>query len=100
MADELKRTAPANAPEPSPMTPMPEYRKVEGEYTAEDLHPPLARVFGVLGPHFAGARWSGDTNSWYEGFRQLGHDEHYVRTLALGRMGILPFFWLGAAVVF
>ncbi len=71
-----------------------------GKYRYEDLHPPLARVFGAVGPFLAGERWKGGPGSYQEGYRILGHGAHYDRVLALGRAGILPFFWVGCAVVF
>lgn len=71
-----------------------------GKYLYEDQHPPLARVMGALGPYLAGERWLSGPDSYREGYRILGRDAHYDRTLALGRAGILPFFWIGSAVVF
>jgi hypothetical protein len=71
-----------------------------GRYLYEDQHPPLARVFGALGPFFSGERFHPGPDSYYEGYRILGRDSHYDRTLALGRAGILPFFWIASAVVF
>jgi hypothetical protein len=71
-----------------------------GKYLYEDQHPPLARVMGALGPYLAGERWHGGPDSYHEGHRILGRDAHYDRTLALGRAGILPFFWMASAVVF
>ena len=71
-----------------------------GKYLYEDLHPPLARVMGALGPYLAGERFHSGPDSYFEGFRILGRDAHYDRTLALGRAGILPFFWIASAVVF
>ena len=71
-----------------------------GKYLYEDLHPPLARIMGALGPYLAGERWHGGPDSYHEGYRILGRDAHYDRTLALGRAGILPFFWIASAVVF
>jgi hypothetical protein len=71
-----------------------------GKYLYEDLHPPLARVMGALGPYLAGERWHVGPDSYFEGFRILGRDAHYDRMLALGRAGILPFFWIASAVVF
>jgi hypothetical protein len=70
------------------------------KYTYEDLHPPLARVAAALGPHLGGIHWTHNPNMWYEGFALLGHGAHYTKVLILGRLGILPFFWLGAAVVY
>ena len=71
-----------------------------GKYLYEDQHPPLARVMGALGPFLAGERWRGGPDSYHEGYRILGHGLHYDRTLALGRAGILPFFWAASTVVF
>jgi hypothetical protein len=71
-----------------------------GKYRYEDLHAPLARIFGALGPFLAGERWHGGPNSYMEGYRILGHGAHYDHFLALGRAGILPFFWVGALVVY
>jgi len=71
-----------------------------GKYLYEDQHPPLARAMGALGPYLAGERWRGGRDSYGEGYRILGRDAHYDRTLALGRAGILPFFWIASTVVF
>ena len=71
-----------------------------GKYRYEDKHTPLARIFGAVGPFLAGERWHGGPASYQEGYRILGHGAHYDRTLALGRAGILPFFWVACAVVF
>ena len=43
-----------------------------GRYLYEDEHPPLARVFGALGPFLAGERWRAGPNSYQEGYRILG----------------------------
>ena len=71
-----------------------------GKYTYEDQHPPLARAFGAIGPYLAGERWHKDSDAYAEGYRILGFGPHYDRILNLGRAGILPFFFLAAAVVF
>jgi len=71
-----------------------------GRYLYEDEHPPLARVFGAIGPFLAGERFHRGPDSYLEGYRILGHDAHYDRILALGRAGILPFFVIACAVVF
>ncbi len=71
-----------------------------GKYRYEDQHPPLARVFGAIGPFLAGERWRGGPQSYREGYRILGWDVHYDRILALGRAGILPFFWTACLVVY
>jgi Dolichyl-phosphate-mannose-protein mannosyltransferase len=71
-----------------------------GRFLYEDVHPPLARVFGALGPFLAGERFHPGPNAYGEGYRILGTGAHYDRILALGRAGILPFFWVGSLVVF
>jgi hypothetical protein len=71
-----------------------------GKYLYEDQHPPLARVFGALGPFLAGERFHRGAGSYREGYRILGWAAHYDRTLALARAGMLPFFWIASAVVF
>jgi len=71
-----------------------------GKYRYEDTHPPLARVLAALGPYLAGERFHPGPDAYFEGYRILGRDAHYDRILALARAGILPFFWMGAAVVY
>lgn len=72
----------------------------EGRYTREPLHPPLARVMIALGPYLDGARSAGFANTWREGNALLHRHDEYQRNLTLARLGVLPFFVLGAAVVF
>jgi 4-amino-4-deoxy-L-arabinose transferase-like glycosyltransferase len=71
-----------------------------GQYTYEDAHTPLARVFAAAGPFLAGERFHPVPIPYRESFRILGAGGHYQRTLTLGRLGILPFFWAGSWVVF
>jgi len=71
-----------------------------GRFLYEDVHPPLARVMAAVGPFLAGERFHRGPDSFQEGYRILGTGEHYDRILALGRAGILPFFWIASAVVF
>lgn len=71
-----------------------------GKYLYEDTHPPLGRVFAAIGPYLAGERFHPGPDSYFEGYRILGRDAHYDRTLALARMGNLPFFWIGCLVVY
>ena len=71
-----------------------------GRFLYEDVHPPLARVLSAVGPFLAGERFHRGANSFQEGYRILGSGVHYDRILALGRAGILPFFWIASAVVF
>ncbi|HWD00013.1 MAG TPA: glycosyltransferase family 39 protein [Candidatus Sulfopaludibacter sp.] len=77
----------------------------KGTYTFETQHPPLARVAAAIGPYLIGARIRDqvqhDTMDVpVEGVRILSHNHQYDLTLALSRLGILPFFWIACAVVF
>lgn len=71
-----------------------------GAYTYEQAHTPLARVFAAIGPYLAGERFHNGPIPYYESFRILGKGEHQERILTLGRLGILPFFWIASIVVF
>ena len=83
---------------------------VDGTYTLEPLHPPLARVAVALGPYLAGVRLPeapivhDDTGYSYDiftaGNQILQTDGQYQRNLNLARLGELPFFMAGVAVVF
>ena len=72
-----------------------------GQYTYEPQHPPLARVSVALGPYLAGIR--GFTprlgSMWNEGLDMLYREGSYFRTLGLARLGIIPFFLLGAVLL-
>jgi 4-amino-4-deoxy-L-arabinose transferase-like glycosyltransferase len=70
-----------------------------GQYRYEHQHPPLARVAAALGPYLAGIRSSGLKSVYDEGNGILYAGDHYFRTLALARMGILPFFIIACALV-
>lgn len=70
-----------------------------GRYTYETQHPPLTRVAAAIGPYLAGERSTGARSMWTEGRHLLGVGPHYVRTLALARLGELPFFLLILGVV-
>jgi 4-amino-4-deoxy-L-arabinose transferase-like glycosyltransferase len=72
----------------------------KGVYQYEAQHPPLARVAAALGPYLAGARSQGNSDFQAEGVSILSYNEKYDRNLALARLGILPFFWIAAVVVF
>ena len=72
-------------------------------------NPPLARVAIALAPFLAGGRLP-DTAVWDPrgpnspgpipmGNQVLYRDDHYVRNLTQARIGVLPSFWLLAAVV-
>lgn len=71
-----------------------------GTYRYEPQHPPLARAALAAGPYLAGSRAHRLDDKWDEGLAILYDHGHYDRTLALARLGILPFFWLAAATVF
>lgn len=72
----------------------------QGIYDYEAQHPPLARVAVALGPYLAGETSHGVPEKWAEGLRILGGGNHYDRTLALARLGVLPFFWIASLVVY
>jgi len=69
-------------------------------YTYERLHPPLGRVAIALGPYLDGLRSTGEPDLWSEGKALLYARGHHTRTLALARLGVLPFFVVAAVVVF
>jgi len=71
----------------------------QGQYRYEHQHPPLARVAAAVGPYLAGIRSAGLKSVYEEGNGMLYAGGHYFRTLALARMGILPFFVIACAVV-
>ena len=72
-----------------------------GQYTYEPQHPPVARVSVALGPYLAGLRGFRPRlrSMWNEGLDMLYREGSYFRTLGLARLGILPFFLLGAVLV-
>jgi hypothetical protein len=77
----------------------------KGVYRWEPQHPPLARVAAALGPYLLGIRSQGTVkrslfSMTYEGIAILDRDQHYDLTLALARLGILPFFWIACLVVY
>jgi 4-amino-4-deoxy-L-arabinose transferase-like glycosyltransferase len=69
-------------------------------YLYEPQHPPLARAMAALGPYLDGARLLDAPNMILEGVAVLYHGGHTGRTLALARLGILPFFILACLVVY
>lgn len=76
----------------------------KGVYRWEAQHPPLARVAGALGPYLLGSRYhgtmTGKDGMFYEGVSILNAGNRYDEIMAASRAGILPFFWVAAAVVF
>jgi hypothetical protein len=76
---------------------------VRGTYTYEAQHPPLARVAGALGPYLLGVRphsAGGPEPMIQDGLSVLYDDGSYTRNLTAARLGVLPFFWVAAAVVY
>jgi len=69
-------------------------------YRYETQHPPLARAAIALPPYLAGVRPLGEENRQLEGRDVILQSRRPNRTLALMRMGILPFFWLACGVVY
>jgi hypothetical protein len=73
----------------------------KGTYHYEAQHPPLARVMTAMLPHYLLKAHSWDRPLMYnEGAAVLYTDNRYDATLALARLGILPFFWLACWVVY
>ncbi len=69
-------------------------------YQYEAQHPPLSRVMTAIFPYVAGERSWRRPLMYNEGAAILYTSNHYDRNLALARLGILPFFWLGSLVTF
>ncbi|MGA7894763.1 MAG: glycosyltransferase family 39 protein [Candidatus Sulfotelmatobacter sp.] len=77
----------------------------KGTYTADPVHPPLARIAIGLPLYVAGERYPAaallDPNDPNAGGDViLNHAGHYLRNPVLARLGVLPFLLLGCAVVF
>jgi hypothetical protein len=86
---------------------------VKGTWQYEPQHPPLARIAAAIGPYLASGRPHSlptmaelglvtlpVSRIWDSGLAILYRNGQYDRTLALARLGILPFFWIAAVVVF
>jgi hypothetical protein len=69
-----------------------------GRLTFNRMHPPLSRVFIAVGPYIEGVRWQGKDYFKTEAIAELHSRGHYWRTLALARIGVLPFFVLAVWV--
>lgn len=69
-------------------------------YTYEPQHPPLARVMTAVLPKIFGARAFGKKSMWEEGVAILFARGTEDFTLALARLGILPFFWIACWITF
>ncbi|HMD70798.1 MAG TPA: hypothetical protein VKF41_05610 [Bryobacteraceae bacterium] len=77
----------------------------KGVYQWEAQHPPLARVVSALGPYLLGIRSQGTPHQglvslWHEGTRILYYGHNYDHTLAMARLGMLPFFWIACLAVY
>jgi 4-amino-4-deoxy-L-arabinose transferase-like glycosyltransferase len=76
------------------------------EYLSKHVHrylteqPPLAQAAIALPPYLAGIRPLGEGNYNLEGRDVILQSRRPNRTLALMRLGILPFFWLACGVVY
>jgi hypothetical protein len=71
-----------------------------GHRAYDETHPPLARIAAGAGPYFRGERVPpGSASPREDGARLLGKGSHYRTTLALARLGELPFFVLLCGVV-
>ena len=69
-------------------------------YTYEPQHPPLTRVMTALLPRMFGSRGAGQASMWDEGLAILFAHGPEDSTLALARMGTLPFFWITCWIVY
>jgi len=72
-----------------------------GTYHYEAQHPPLSRVMMAVLPHYILKAHSWDRPLMFnEGAAVLYTGNQYDMTLALARLGILPFYWLACWVVY
>jgi 4-amino-4-deoxy-L-arabinose transferase-like glycosyltransferase len=72
----------------------------KGVYKYSTEQPPLSGVAASLGLYLVGVHGYGKPGVYQEGAAILSADGHYDRNLALSRLGILPFFWIAALVVY
>ena len=72
---------------------------LSGRYDYDPERPPLGRIAAGLGPYLHGERAAAATSPAEDGARILGRGAHYRTTLALARLGELPFFILLCAIV-
>lgn len=68
-------------------------------YQYENLHPPFARMMTALLPWLDGARFGHSAGMYNEGIAILHGRDLYKRELARARLGVLPFFALGALCI-
>lgn len=69
-------------------------------YTYEPQHPPLTRVMTAVLPRIFGAHGSNKKSMWDDGLEILFKNGTEDSTLALARLGILPFFWIACWVAY
>ena len=74
-------------------------RIASGRYDYDIRRPPLACLGAAIGPYLSGDRPFGAASADDEGARILGRGAHYRTTLALARLGELPFFLLLCGVL-
>ncbi|MGA7217668.1 MAG: glycosyltransferase family 39 protein [Candidatus Sulfotelmatobacter sp.] len=77
----------------------------KGAYTLDPVHPPLTRIFIGVPLYLAGARLpilplSDAHDACTVGNAILNRSGEHPRNLMLARIGVIPFFLLGCAVVF
>lgn len=79
----------------------------KGTYTLDAVHPPLARFAIALPLYLAGERYPDlpasdpqSRNYNVVGNHILYDSGHLLRNLALARLGVMPFFILGAVIVY
>lgn len=66
----------------------------EGVYEYERQHPPLSRVAVALGPYLGGLESLGHEGMGAEGMALIHASADPRATLAIARLGNLPFFWI------
>lgn len=70
-----------------------------GKYELDIFHPPLARAAAAVAPFVDGARVQQHADLFTTAHSTLyARPGKYLRTLALARIGILPFFLLAGAL--
>ena len=73
---------------------------LNGAYTWDTEHPPIARVLAAVAVSLAGERLVPADGSYLEGCLIFGRDDHYDRILSIARFGVLPLFWIASLAVF
>lgn len=74
-------------------------RWLSGTYDYDPQHPPVGRIAAAFLPYLRGNRPTPAASPSEEGARILGRGDHYRMTLALARLGELPFFLLLCGVI-